>query len=326
MATNLVQQPDQQLDHQHQNPRPDPRPDQQQGRKSWQRRVAIAAVVLALGGTGVLVWPRLQQRTDSDPAVPVSTVPVQPTVTALGYLEPDGEVIAVSATTSAEGSRVQELLVQEGDWVEAGQAIAILDSRDRLEAGLSEAQEQVRVAEANLARVLAGSQTGEITAQEANVARVQMERQTAIQAQKATITRLKLELANAEQDVQRYDMLFEEGAISDVDRDQRQLTRDVVAEQLEEAEAQLAQTQTTLAAQIDAERATLDRIAEVRPVDVAVAEAEVRQAKAAVQRAETDLAQTIIRAPKAGRILDIYTRPGEAVASEGIVAIGQTDQ
>ncbi|NJM72425.1 MAG: biotin/lipoyl-binding protein [Scytonema sp. RU_4_4] len=67
------------------------------------------------------------------------------TVTALGRLEPKGEIIKLSAPTSAEGNRVEELLVREGTQVKQGQLVAILDSRDRLSAALAEAQEQVRV-------------------------------------------------------------------------------------------------------------------------------------------------------------------------------------
>jgi hypothetical protein len=55
--------------------------------------------------------------------------------------------------------------------VKTPQAIAILDSRDRLWAALDQVQEQVRVAEANLAKVKAGAKNGEIQAQKATIAR-----------------------------------------------------------------------------------------------------------------------------------------------------------
>ncbi|MBC6418875.1 MAG: biotin/lipoyl-binding protein [Prochloron sp. SP5CPC1] len=54
------------------------------------------------------------------------------TVTALGYLEPSGEVIQLAAPTSSGGNRVDQLLVKEGDWVQQGDIIAILDNRDRV--------------------------------------------------------------------------------------------------------------------------------------------------------------------------------------------------
>ncbi len=75
---------------------------------------------------------------------------------------------------------------------------------------------------------------------------------------------------------------------------------------------------------MDAADSTLDRIAEVRPVDVQTAEVEVRQAQAARSKAAADLEQAYVRSPQDGTILKIYTRSGEKIAAEGIVDLGQT--
>ena len=77
---------------------------------------------------------------------PRQTIPEIRTVTALGRLEPSGEIIQISVSSGASGNRIDELLVDEGDKIVAGQTIAVLDSRDRLEAALNQAQEEVRVA------------------------------------------------------------------------------------------------------------------------------------------------------------------------------------
>jgi len=103
----------------------------------------------------------------------------------LARLEPRGEVIKVSASGAAEGNRIDRLLVKEGDRVKTGQAIAILDSRDRQQAALDQAQEQVRVAEANLAKVKAGAKNGEIQAQKATIARIRADRSNEITAQRS---------------------------------------------------------------------------------------------------------------------------------------------
>jgi len=55
--------------------------------------------------------------------------------------------------------------------VKTPQVITILDSRDCQQAALDQAQKQVRVAEANLAKVKAGAKNGEIQAQKATIAR-----------------------------------------------------------------------------------------------------------------------------------------------------------
>ena len=97
------------------------------------------------------------------------------TVTALGRLEPSSQVVQLSAPASAEGSRVEQLLVQEGDQVTAGQVIAILDSRDLRQAALEEAQTQAKVAQAHLAQVRVGAKQGDINAQAAKFQRAQAE-------------------------------------------------------------------------------------------------------------------------------------------------------
>ncbi len=53
-----------------------------------------------------------------------STFPVT-AVAASGYLEPKGEVIRVSAPAFAEGTRVNQLLIKQGDTVKAGEILAI---------------------------------------------------------------------------------------------------------------------------------------------------------------------------------------------------------
>ena len=96
--------------------------------------------------------------------------------------------------------------------------------------------------------------------------------------------------------------------------------------QLQEAKIVLARIQTTSSDQVSAADATLDGIAEVRLVDVAAAQAQVNQSIAAVQQAQKQLDQATVRAPQDGTVLEIHTRPGELISTEGIVELGQTQQ
>ncbi len=265
-------------------------------------------------------------RSDSSPEV-VQTMPEIKTVTALGRLEPSGEIIQISVSSGAEGNRIDELLVNEGDKIERSQVIAILDSRDRSLAALNQAREQVRVALANLDLVKAGAKTGEIQAQEAAIARVEAERSNDIMAQSATVSRIEAELNNAQVEYQRYQQLYKDGAISASERDSKYLTLATAKEQLAEAGANLNRIKSSQQEQLAEAKATLNKIAEVRPVDVAVAEAEVRQARAAVKTAQAELDRAYIKSPQAGTVIKILTRPGEVVKSdEGIARIGQIDQ
>jgi HlyD family secretion protein len=251
-------------------------------------------------------------------------LPKPTSVTALGRLEPQGEVIRIAAPTT--GSRVAQLLVRQGERVKPGQVIAILDSRDRLQAAVLRAQEQVRLARAKLIQIRAGAKQGEINAQAAEIARLRADGQGNIAAQEAKIARLKAELANAQTDYERNQALFEDGAISASQRDSSRLARDVAQRSLEEAQLTLTRSRANLNEELNKARSTLSRIAEVRPVDVQVLEMELRNSVAAVAQALADLELAYIRAPQAGQVLKVHTWAGEVVGTEGIVEIGRTGQ
>lgn len=317
---------------------------------------------LAIGGISVYTVMRLQATANEKQKTPVAVQPVVKTVTALGRLEPKGEVIQLSAPSPREGNRVEQLLVKEGDPIKTGQVIAIMDNRDRLQATLGEAQKQVQVAKSRFNQVKAGAKQGELAARQATVNRLQVELEGNIKTQQATINRIEAELLgqqrslqatvdrvaaerrNAQADVQRYETLYKAGAISSQEVDSRRLsaetstqaliesqatqTRTVATlqQQLNEAKANRDQTLASLQQQINEAKANQDQTAEVRPTDIANAQAEIESAQATVEKIRAELAQAYVVAPKAGRILEINTRAGETVSDEGIVALGQTDQ
>lgn len=329
------------------------------------RPPVLMAVLATITAGGVGAYTVQKTRNANVEAAKKQVIPVVQvkTVTALGRLEPKGEIIQLSAPASAEGSRVEKLLVREGSKINEGQIIAILDSRDRLSAALAEAQEQVRVAQANLAQVKAGAKQGEIEAQKAAIARIQAEQDTEIPAQKAAIARLEAErdteieaqkatiaqaqaqLNNALAEYRRYQALYQQGAISASFQDTKRLTLTTAQQQIAQATANLKRIQTSREQQIAEARAnlkrietsreqqllegraTLNKIAEVRSVDVEAAQAEVNRAKAAVKRAEANLRLAFVRSPEQGQVLKINTRPGELVSTtDGIAEIGQTSQ
>nr|WP_226577987.1 GNAT family N-acetyltransferase [Microseira wollei] len=121
----------------------------------------------------------------------VETPPPVTKVTALGRLEPEAEIIRLSAPLALDGDRVAQLLVKQGDRVEKGQVVAILDSRDRLQDALLQAQKQHQVAVAKLAQVKAGAKAGEIAAQKATIERLQAQLQGDKTAQQETIARIE---------------------------------------------------------------------------------------------------------------------------------------
>lgn len=272
---------------------------------------------------GISLFSRADEKPSSSPA-PTSDASAR-RITALGRIEPRTEVVRLSPPLTLEGDRVAELMVKQGDRVKAGQVIAVLDSRDRLQVALLEAQEQVMVAQSRLAQVEAGAKTGEVQAQKATVVKLQAELRGEIATQQATITRRQSEFNNALAEYNRFQTLYQQGAISASELDRKRLALDTTEAQLKEDAARQNRTLETLQAQIREARATLSQIAEVRPVDLQASRSEVDKALAAMKRAEIDLKQAYIRAPIDGQILKIHSKPGEDISANGIVDLAQTN-
>lgn len=328
----------------------------------WLAAAAIVNVAL-IAGT-IAFYTILRERPNSlvSKATPTSNNHRLESVAALGYIEPEGEMIKVSAPAFKEGTRVAQLLVKLGERVKTGQTIAILDNRDRLQAALKEARAAEIVARSRLAQVEAGAKQGDIAAgkarfqqtqaelegqintQRAMIASLEDQREGDMSSQEAVIQRIQAEQANANLDCRRYRTLYEQGAVAQQQRDQFCLQAEVAGKNLleaqatlkrittsqnqkiQEARANLERTKLTLNRQIEENRSTLEAVREVRPVDVGVARAELISASASVERAEADLALAYVKAPRDGQILKIHTRAGELVGSDGIVDLGETDQ
>lgn len=291
--------------------------------KRFPKGLYLVMFLAVVSGTGAIIRSRLLR--PPLPAVTTVAPPAIQAVTALGRLEPKGEVIQLSA--QSQGSRVGQLLVKVGDRVRKGQVIAYLDTRDREEASVEQALEQVKVQKTRLAIVFAGAKTGEIQAQSANVERITAQLREELAARDATISRIQAEVQNATKEYERYQFLQQQGAVSASLRDDKKLTLDVAQRRLEEAKALRRQTQETLVKQIKEARSTLSKIAEVRPVDIASAQAEVDRAYKAVKQARAELDLAVIKAPRDGQILRINTWAGEIIdTKKGIVSLGETSQ
>ncbi|MBT9315955.1 efflux RND transporter periplasmic adaptor subunit [Leptothoe spongobia] len=288
----------------------------------------LALIVLAL-----LAWPiysqvisrssKLQKPEVETPETPAAPAP---TIAALGRIIPKDGVISISGAGQLADVRVIELKVQAGDDVTQGQVLALLDPFYSQQARLTRAQKRMAVAQSQLEQTLAGdAKLGDLAAQEAQIANLEAQVRTEVTEKQALINRMQAELVNAESSYQRFQTLYNDGAISIADLEDKQEEFEIAQAQLNEVEAQLENIQSTLAQQIRRESATLDKLAEVRPVDVAVAQAELEEATAAVAEAEANLELARVRAPVAGRVLKIHTQAGERVKfDDGILDLGQT--
>jgi HlyD family secretion protein len=308
--------------------------------------VAALATLAAGGTTGYTIWrSRIPDPNAATAAAAVAASQLT-TVTALGRLEPRGEVIKVSGSGAADGNRIDRLLVKEGDRVKTGETIAILDSRDRQQAAFDQAQQQVRAAKANLAKVKAGAKNGEIQAQKASiarleadrsneiaaqqaiVARLEVDRSTEITAQQATIARLKAEqkgeiqtqqaaiarieaeLRNARNEQRRYSQLYQQGAISASTSDSKTLATETAQQQLNEAKAKLNQIQQSRQQQINEAQAKLNQIQQSRQQQINEAQAKLSQIQESRQQ-QIDEAEANL-----DRIAEVRPVDIEAAAAE----------
>jgi HlyD family secretion protein len=289
--------------------------------------IAIAMLAsLSMASISVFIVLKSRDIDNQKPANPVVAVPEIKTVTALGRIEPEGEVIKLSAAISGEGSRVEKILVKEGDMVKTGQVIAILDNSDRLQAELTEATAEVNIIKAKIAQIQAGAKPGEITAQKAIIDRLAAESQGDINTQKATLEKLQSELLNAEAENHRYQELYTAGAISASQRDSKNLNVETAKKSLQAAQSQLKKLELSSQQKIKEASATLNQISEVRKVDVQAAIAELNRADAVVKKATINLQKAYVKSPQNGQVFEIYTHPGELISSNGIADIGKTSQ
>lgn len=267
-------------------------------------------------------------RTEAQPEATTETTKIaEQKVVALGKLVPNGEVIKLSVA-NAEDSRVNQILVKEGDRVKTNQVIAILQGIDRKERDLEEARKAVEFYQAKLEQTLTGdSKLADISAQKANITRLKSQLRYETAERQAAISSAEAELKQARLTYERNSTLQQQGAVSKQTSDETLEQLELSKATLEERKAQLNNTVQTLQAEIIQETENLAKLQEVRPVDIKVAEIELERALIAVEQRQADLEDTKVRVPISGQILRINTRVGEQVnTEEGIVELGQTEQ
>jgi HlyD family secretion protein len=248
----------------------------------------IVAGVLGVSGTAVLVNRAAAPREDiSELTIPVQSQDLRIRITANGTLVP---IQSVNLSPKAAGI-VKELYVEQGDRVAAGEVIARMDS-STLEAELAQAQANLAQAQANLVKTRAGNTTAAIAQVQASVAQAEAQVREA---------EARLDLANDR--VRRNQTLAAEGAIS----------RDRLDEVISEADRARASVEQTQAGVREARRRLEDLQNGSRPEDIAVAEAQVREAEGRVQGVRTQLEDTAVRAPFAGVITQKYATEGAFV-------------
>ncbi len=315
--------------------------------KKWMIYTAIGAALLsAVIGYAIYANYAASRAKTEEQKRQAEAPPAPKFVTSLVRIEPQGEVVILTAPSGVSGAIVTELKVAEGEQVSSGQTVALLDGFEQAMAVVNEAKTRVQIAKRKLDQIRAGAKSGDLVAQNAQTKRLEAELATAQRERSraensgpdaplavyAAIERLERELENALTELGRSEKLFASGDVSRSERDTRRLTVETFEKEIKRARATLQTVirekrlaVETLGKDLERSRAAYSSLAEVRPTDVAVAQAEVDNAQAAVEKAVADLEQRKVKTYTNGKVLKIYARPGETVGNDGVLELGDTE-
>ncbi len=200
----------------------------------------------------------------------------------------NGRIEATEIDVAARSSgRIKDILVDEGDFVKAGQVLAHIDS-DSLNAQLRQAEAQAQ--QAHNAILTARSQLAQRQAERAAVLAVVVQREA--------------ERAAARSRAARSSTLAKEGGTSRQEADDDRT-------QLRSAEAAI----TAAKAQVAAADAAID----TGRAQVLGAQSAAEAADATIERIRVDIADNDLKAPRDGRIQFRVAQPGEVVGAGGKV-------
>jgi HlyD family secretion protein len=225
--------------------------------------VALALIVLLAGAAGAWWWRERGERAPADVLV----------------LHGNVDIRQVELAFNASG-RIDRVLVHEGDRVEKGQLLAVLDTR-RLEHAVQLAQAQVAAQREVVARLRAGSRPEEIRQARANVEAA------------------RVDARNAERGYQRTKELAAQHFVAQQQADDARAAAEAARAHLKAAEETL-------------------RLAVLGPrkEDVAAAEATLDANRATLAIAERDLAEASLHAPLAGIIENRVLEPGDMASPQ----------
>jgi multidrug resistance efflux pump len=245
-----------------------------------------------------------------------------------GVLRVSGQITApVTQPGSRIGGRVLEVLVAEGDAVQAGQVLLRLDPAEA-EAKLAAARAQLAQAQAVVDKLTAGATPEQLRQAEAaaEAARQQyLAAQRGARAQELAAAAAATEAARAQRDAARDDRNRLEKLIGNGAVTERQFEQAKAAAEAAEAQWRAAREREGLVVdglrdeEIAAARAQADRLtaaldelrAGARAEDRAAAEAARDAAAAQVRLAEVNLGEMTVQALEAGVVEAVDLRPGD---------------
>lgn len=236
-----------------------------------QKWLVRAAIVFIAVGAAYFAWSRLQP-----PALPA------------GIASANGRVEATDIDIATKiAGRIKEIMVDEGDFVTAGQVLVKMDTQV-LEAQRREANAQLRRA------VIA------VDTARAQVVQRKAEKQAAI----SVVAQRQAELDAAKKRFDRSDQLAKtgSGSVENLDNDRARYEGAKAAVAV--AEAQVAATESAISA------------AESQVVN---AQAAIDAVQATIERIQADIDDSTLTAPREGRVQFRVAQPGEVLGTGGKV-------
>ncbi len=286
----------------------------------------ITTLIASCGGT-------------SPTPVPTSIATLKPVVGSVS-IKADGKLQPIqSANLSfATSGEVLEVLVKEGDAVKANAVIARLRS-DSQQAAVARAEAGVAVAEAALAKYqeqlpqLIASAEAAVRSAQAQVASASAKNNDRAALASAEAA-LALATANQRQAQRAYDDIIKSNQLGATE-EQARLILEIAKRSTEAAQLRLDQLKrgsplarsNSLAvaaaqAQLQAAQANMDELtAEANGKPNPTYQADVHQAEAALQFAQTQLADTELHAPSAGSIAQLTLEIGETVGAGSPIGV-----
>jgi HlyD family secretion protein len=231
----------------------------------------LLIALIALGGLGYLAWLYFRPAKLPD-----------------GFAKSNGRIEATEIDVATKiAGRIRDELVDEGNFVTAGQVLAHMDT-DTLQA-------QRREAEAKLRQAKSAVESSKSTV-------VQREHEKA--AALATVAQRETELDLARKNLARGEELVKKGGMAKEEVDIRRAS-------VSSAEAALSRAKADVAA-ADAAIATAKST-------VFEAESSVAAAQATIERIQSDIDDSTLKAPRDGRVQYRVSQPGEVLPAGGKV-------
>jgi HlyD family secretion protein len=231
----------------------------------------LALLAVLLGGGGYYYWQHL----DSKPL-------------PAGFARGNGRIEAVEIDIATKtAGRIREILVNEGDFVTAGQVLARMDTE--------QLQAQRRQAEAQLQRATINVETAKSLVNQREAER---------RAAEAVVDQRIAQLDTTHRKLDRSEQLIKTNAVSQQVLDDDRAANATAKAALAAAQAQVAASE----AAISSARALV--------VDAGAA---IEAAKAAIESIAADLNDSVLKAPREGRVQYRVAQPGEVLAAGGRV-------